>query len=63
MLEVHEPVRVWRLKFSRGYESSRKNLPRMYTPFSGALQRCLFSAGNHVSMGLSGLARIWSSAQ
>src|SRR5207245_9988483 len=28
-----------------------------------AAQRCLFSAGNLVSIGLFGLARIWSSAQ
>jgi hypothetical protein len=40
-----------------------KNLPLMYKPFSGALQRCLFSAGNLVSIGFSGFALIWSSAQ
>jgi hypothetical protein len=40
-----------------------KNLPLMHKPFSGALQRYLFSAGNLVSMGLSGFALIWSSAQ
>jgi len=34
-----------------------------YKPFNGAFQRCLFSVGNLVSIGFSGFALIWSSAQ
>jgi len=40
-----------------------KHLPLLFKPFGGVIQRCLVSAGNLVSIGFSGFALIWSSAQ